>query len=274
MIDWIQGEKFPTIADFVYYPEGAKDCNPLLNTFCHCALKKHNIIYTHTLYVKQLFDEIRKLKCCTFTIITHNCDENINDASILPDNVVMWFAQNVNIDHPRIQSIPIGLENDKWFKGIRKKEKMEAKLRTPKRYKNLVYLNSNTVTNPKEREPLYTLFEKQNWVTAVRGVNGRGFDEYLDNMYNHKFVFCPDGNGIDTHRLWETLYLNSVPIVKRGINIKIYYKIPMIVVTDWKQLLGKQKQLEEYLDLEFQNWEKDMLTFEYWKEKIRNYVSN
>jgi hypothetical protein len=48
----------------------------------------------------------------------------------------------------------------------------------------------------------------------------------------------------------------------------------MIVVTDWKQLLGKQKQLEEYLDLEFQNWEKDMLTFEYWKEKIRNYVSN
>lgn len=269
MIDWIQGQRFWEIADFVYYPEGAKDCNPLKNTFCHCTLKKHNIVYTHTLYVKQLFDKIRKLKDCKFIIITHNCDENINDASILPDNVIKWYAQNVNINHPRIESIPIGLENDKWFKSLHKKEKMEAKLRMPKKYKNLVYLNSNISNNTKERQSLYDLFEGKSWVTSVKGVNGKGFDEYIDNIYNHKFVFCPDGNGIDTHRLWEALYLESIPIVKSGINVGFYDELPILEIEDWSDIT-EEKLLKSYVYLYMKDWNREMLVFNYWKNKILN----
>jgi len=174
MIDWITGEKFVGVADLVYYPKGVKDCNPLINTYCPCALKERNIIYTHTLYVRQLFEEIRKLKC-EFIIITHNCDVNVDNSYTIPDNVIRWFTQNVATGNPKVESIPIGLENDKWFKNVHKKELMEKKLQEPKRYKNLVYLNSNTKTNPKEREPLYQLFFNPDWVTTYRGVNGEKF---------------------------------------------------------------------------------------------------
>jgi len=266
MIDWITGEKFVGVADFVYYPEGVKDCNPLVNTFCYCDLKETNIVYTHTMYVRQLFDAIRKLKS-KFIVVTHNCDENVNDASILPDNVIKWYSQNVNVNHPRIQSIPIGLENDKWFKNLHKKDKMEAKLRMPKNNKNLVYLNSNVKTNPKERQPLYDLFEKKRWVTSEKGVNGKGFDEYIDNIYNHKFVFCPDGNGIDTHRLWETLYLGSIPIVRMGVNVRFYSRLPILYVDRWKDV-DEGLLNDMFHSFEKQVWDKDMLTFEYWKNKI------
>lgn len=272
MIDWITGEKFVTVADMVYYPDGVKDCNPLKNTFCHCALKEKNIIYTHTMYVKELFDKIRGLKC-EFVIVTHNCDKNVNDASFLPDNVIRWYSQNVNVNHPRIESIPIGLENDRWFKNIKKKDKMEAKLRMPKKYKNLAYLNSNINTNPRERQPLYDLFEKKDWVTSFRGVNGKMFDEYIDNIYNHKFVFCPDGNGIDTHRLWETLYLNSIPIVKIGINKGFYHDLPIVFVEEWSDVTEELLN-DMYYMFDGSEWSREMLTFNYWKDKIRNYVSN
>ena len=270
MTDWITGEKFIGVADFVYYPKGAKDCNPLENTFCPCALKEKNIVYTHTLYVRQLFEEIKKIPV-KFVVVTHNCDENINESYLpLPDNVIRWFTQNVNVKHSRIESIPIGLENDKWFKNLHKKEKMLAKLEEPKKYKNLVYLNSNIKTNLAERQPLYDLFADKSWTTAIHGVNGQEFDEYLDNIYNHKFVFCPNGNGIDTHRLWETLYMKSVPIVKRDINNWFYNKLPILYVDDWSEVT--KKKLDTEWDMFNWTFNKEKLRFSYWENKIRSYA--
>ncbi|MDH7554334.1 MAG: hypothetical protein QHH74_11825 [Spirochaetota bacterium] len=270
MIDFIQGQRFWEIADMVYYPEGAKDCNPLENTFCPCALKERNIIYTHTMYVKQLFEIIKKIPV-KFVIITHNCDENVDNSYVVPDNVVMWYSQNVNVNHPKIESIPIGLENDKWFKNLHKKEKIEIKLKEPKKYKNLVYLNSNVKTNPKERQLLYDLFGNVSWVTVDRGINGQRFNEYIDNIYNHQFVFCPDGNGIDTHRLWETLYLGSIPIVKKSINTWFYNEMPILYVDNWDEI-NETLLFNIWNMFDGNEWNRDMLTFEYWKNKIMSFA--
>jgi hypothetical protein len=272
MIDWITGEKFVHTADLVYYPKGAKDCNPLVNTYCPCALKERTIIYTHTMYVHQLFDEIRKLKA-EFVIVTHNCDANVDDSYNIPDNVVRWFTQNVDTVNPKVESIPIGLENDKWFKAVNKKTKMEELMSRPHQHKNLVYLNSNVKTNPQERQPLYDIFSDKHWVTTVHGINGVEFDTYLENIHSHPFVFCPDGNGIDTHRLWETLYMGSIPIVKRGINTEFYKDFPICYVDNWGEVT------QEFLHDALQRaallpWYRAMLEFEYWKNKIRSYVSN
>lgn len=272
MIDFITGEKFVKVADLVYYPKGVKDCNPLVNTYCPCALKEKTIIYTHTLYVRQLFEEIKKLKC-KFIIITHNCDVNVDESFIVPDNVIKWFTQNVNVVNPKIESIPIGLENDKWFKNVDKKRKMEELMTHPRQYKNLVYLNSNVKTNPAGRQPLYDLFGDKRWITTVHGINGVEFDAYLDNIYSHPFVFCPDGNGIDTHRLWETLYMGSIPIVKRGINTEFYKELPICYVDRWVEVT--QEFLYDALQrLALLPWYREMLEFKYWQNKIRSYVSN
>jgi hypothetical protein len=265
--DFITGEKFIEVADFVYAPKDkVDDYNPIVNTFCHCTLKEVNVVYTHTKYVKDLFKQISGLKC-KFVIITHNCDENID--FLPPKNVIKWFTQNVAIKSSRIESIPIGLENDRWFKLLQKKEKMIAILHTSKNYKNLVYMNHNVNTNPFERVPIYDLLQDKPWVTVEKGVNGKRFDEYLDNIYNHKYIICPQGNGVDTHRLWETLYMGSIPIVKKDTNNWFYNDLPLLYVHKWEEV--DKELLEDMWDTyHFGEWNREMLTFEYWKNKIIN----
>ena len=73
---------------------------------------------------------------------------------------------------------------------------------------NWVYMNHNILTNPKERQEPYDLFFDKMWVTVEKECkNGYAFDKYLENLCMHKYVICPEGNGVDTHRLWESLYM-------------------------------------------------------------------
>ena len=57
---------------------------------------------------------------------------------------------------------------------------------------------------------------------------------------DYRFVVCPRGNGIDTHRFWETLYRGSLPIVENS-EWAQYFKlegIPMVLVEDYEEILS------------------------------------
>ena len=264
----IQGDKFKSLGEFTYspYTKSQDDYDNLPNTIDLIALKDVNRVYTHTMYAKQLFDVLRDINK-KFIVITHNSDVNIDFSP--PDNVIKWFSQNVNIIHDRIKSIPIGLENDRWFPFLHKREKMSLKLKQPKVYKNLLYVNHNIATNIIERLKPYQLFENKSWVTTEKGVNGDKFDEYLDNIYNHKFVVCPRGNGLDTHRLWETLYMGSIPIVKTDINNSFYDDLPILYVNDWEEVTENLLS-RIFMLFKTEKWNHDKLNFSYWRDKILN----
>jgi hypothetical protein len=272
MTDVIQGQKFKDIADFIYAPpvklEG--DYDNLANTFDTALLEDVNIIYTHTMYVKQLFGIIEELPQ-RFVVITHNSDVNIDNSFSVPDNVIKWFSQNVNVIHEKIESIPIGLENDMWFKNVRKKEKMIAKLQQPRNYRNLVYMNFNIANNYAKRQPAYDALKDKPWVTVDMHPKEYDFNNYIDNIYNHKFVVCPEGNGIDTHRIWECLYMGAIPLVCDNINRNFYYELPMIAVSSWERVTEDwcEHAYNDYKDLRGRNeWNMNALTFDYWKNKI------
>ena len=193
----------------------------------------------------------------------------------LPDNLIMWYAQNVNTIDSRIESIPIGLENNIWQPHENKKEKMIVKLKEPRRYKNLVYMNHNIATNPAKREEPYKLLKDKEWVTCEMGSNGHGFDEYLDNIYNHKFVVCPEGNGVDTHRVWECLYMDSIPIVEDNISAELLYSyFPCLIAHEgWMSLddISLKWEFKVITDIKGgTDIHNEMLTFGYWKNKINN----
>jgi hypothetical protein len=268
MIDFIQGDKFIELADYVFCPDvrSKEDYGGLLNTLNTSKLGELNIIYTHTFYVKKLLDVIRH-KSASFILITHNSDACIDSSYAIPENVIKWWSQNVDVNNEKVESIPIGLENSRWFPHLRKKEKMSAKLCTSKRYKNLVYMNHNIKTNLEERIIPYKVLEEKPWVTVEKGVNGKGFDEYLENIYNHSFIVCPRGNGFDTHRTWETLYMGSIPIEKRNINNQFYTDLPICFVDDWEEVT--EEFLNKWLDeASSKSWNMDKLMFNYWKERV------
>ena len=282
-MDFITGERFKSIADFIYYPNVKLPDNydNLINTFDPANLKDVNIVYTNTNAASYFFNVIRHLKQ-QFILITHSCDCRIEiggivrpDGSgqvqsvepfILPDNLIKWYSKNVNCINHRIESIPIGLENDRWFKECHKKEKMFAKLSEKKEYKNLVYVNFNLGTNRDRLHP-FTILRYKPFVTVIEGRNGQNFDSYLDGIHNHKFVVCPEGNGMDTHRTWESLYMGSIPIEKRNLNNRFYTDLPICFVDDWGQIT-KNFLESEFDRIKNRTWNFKMLTFEYWKDKI------
>lgn len=267
--DWIQGEKFQALADFVYTPKERHrdDYNKSVNTFNPSALGNVNIVYTHTMYVKQLFEMLQFLRG-KFIIITHNSDINIDKTFKIPENVIKWYAQNVNTKNDKLQSIPIGLENNIWDKRADKKKLINEQLKQKRAYRRLVYMNHNISTNVSERAFLYPLFEKKAWITAVRGKNGVNPAAYIENIYNHKFVICPEGNGMDTHRTWEALYLGAIPIEKRNINNQYYTDLPICFVDQWEELTEDFLN-KEWVRIKGIQWNLSKLNFEYWRVKIK-----
>lgn len=246
-IEYIQGEKFKTLSNGV------------------------NVFYCNTPDVNNFFKTIDIKN--EFILISHNSDGKVDincnrydaDVSLMPDNLIKWYAQNVNFYHPKIESIPIGLENSMWFPELNKIPKITSKNLETKTIKNYVYLNVNPNTNLRDRTEVYNLFKNKDFVTSEYGSNGIGYDNYINNIYNHKFVLCPEGNGIDTHRLWETLYLKSIPIVKRNINTKYYEDMPILFVDNWCDIT------KELLDEQLSKWNKnnyEKLDFRYWKNII------
>ena len=269
-MQWIQGDFFKSIADCTYSPDVkfGEDYDNLPNTFDTRRLPNVNLVYTHTTYVKNLFDVLRKLPQ-EFVVITHNSDLNVTSEYVVPPNVRKWFTTNVAVSDAKISSIPIGLENDRWYPGLKKKEKMFDKMGEDRMYKNLVYMNHNIRNNISERTKPYEVFLNQSFCTTRMGTNGQDFDDYLDNLYNHTFVVCPQGNGMDTHRFWEALYMGTIPIVKKDLNNRFYEELPVCFVDEWDQctrnfLLHEWARIQPKQDI---YWLR-MLDFEYWKTQI------
>lgn len=266
----IQGNRFKALARFTFAPpfntEGntfpSNDYRHLVNTLDMRLLKDNDIIYTHTFFVKSLFEKLKKTDKKVI-VITHNAD---TPADITPpDNVKIWWTTNVNIQHERVNSIPIGLENDIWFP--EEKLKMAEIIKKPKKFKNMLYMNHNIQTNPAKRQLPYDILKDKSWVTVEHGSNGKGFDSYIDNLYNHPFVVCPEGNGIDTHRVWECLYVSTIPVMIRNINNQFYTDLPILFIDDWEELTEKFLS-DEYMKITDSGWMFEKLQFEYWRDKI------
>lgn len=270
-MDFISGDKFWEIADYTFFPQGINDFNVIPNTFITDNLKEGKIIvYCHTHHVSFLFDYIVKNQIKNeIYLITHNSDWPVDQNIFLskPNNIKKWFTQNVNFPHKDLISIPIGLENKRWFVDIKKKEKMLDKIKEEKNIINLVYVNHNINNFPSERIIPYQRLNGTNFATLVNGKNGENFDDYLNNIYNHKFVVSPRGVGIDTHRLWECLYLGTIPIEKRNFNNIQFNDLPICFVNDWSEI-NEEFLKTQYDKIKNKVWNMDKLNFSYWKEKI------
>ena len=53
----------------------------------------------------------------------------------------------------------------------------------------------------------------------------------------HPFVLSAHGNGLDCHRTYEALYLGSIVITKRSSLDPLYDGLPVVCVSDWREVL-------------------------------------
>lgn len=252
-MEYIQGEKFKSLAD------------------------NKKIFYRHTHDVNNFLKH--EAPTTKFILISHNSDGGIRinnhrwcdtDFNLAPENLTKWFGQNIECKSEKLQSLPIGLENSEWVLRDNKIEKIKNIVNKEKNIKNLLYLNLNIETNPYERIMPYNILKDKNYATVEYGKNGYNFDSYLDNIYNHCFVICAPGNGFDTHRLWETLYCNTIPIHKRSINTSYYEDLPICFIDDWEQLSDENFLMKEYASIISKKYNKEKINFDYWANLILN----
>jgi hypothetical protein len=142
-------------------------------------------------------------------IICGNSDFNFTTIPTLPPNVKKCLLQNSSIsDNNIFFTLPIGLENIRLgrsgFKKFHKNENRHSIF-------NKILIPPMSPTN-KERFNLL-IWGLENSEIADTHTTLLPQDKYFKLAKKYKFIFCSEGNGSDSHRVWETLYQGSFPVM-------------------------------------------------------------
>lgn len=93
--------------------------------------------------------------------------------------------------------------------------------------------------------------------------------DFLAKSRSHDMVLCPEGNGFDTHRFWETLYMGGVPVVKQNPYLNPLFELyPCIVLETWVDLLDMSLIERLLQNARAKLWDSSTLKFEFWKSRI------
>jgi hypothetical protein len=166
-------------------------------------------------------------------IITHNSDYEISREGFGQHikKVKKQYSQNclftdTDDDCAKLVPIPIGIENRMWFDHdilhrVRKRQDI------PKT--KGVYFFFSIGTHPSRHHCYNALKDK------LEFNQNRSREDYFVELKRHKYAICPRGNGLDTHRLWECLYLDVIPIMLKADSVHIN-NLPIIYLDKWSDL--------------------------------------
>jgi hypothetical protein len=203
---YISGDAFADLADYVYEP-------PRWRNFNKVPLESAKIIFVRSENVQDLFTEYGHVIRAA-VIITGNSDYEIHSPlKNIPTSVKAIFIQNSFIsDGVRIFSIPLGIENFRWGVNGNPRFMRELKSITPSERRVLFGPLGKT---HRTREIVTRDFDgnSEHWDFFRGRIKPQHFDK-LAKGYTH--VAAVRGNGIDTHRLWESLYRGITPIVEKS----------------------------------------------------------
>jgi hypothetical protein len=254
----ITGEKIQQICDIYIGKLEDFNYNPIIRSQFNKHLNIDSIttyidnqryIFCYSHRINELSKKIQYFKN-KFILITHNSDQNIEYIECVKNildcvNLEKWYAQNLLFTNDKINLLPIGFANSMWPHGNLSIFKDLTVINNLSNKTEDIYFNFSINTNFEKRYKCYNVL-KDNliWLNKIDPTNN------LYRLKEYRFCICPEGNGVDPHRLWECLYLKVVPIVINTEFTKILqkYNVPMVILDDWEELLNKTLN---YLDYNF-----------------------
>jgi hypothetical protein len=161
-----------------------------------------------------------------FNLVIHNADrpfDEIRLARTLP-RAIHIYAINTTVTHPQLTTIPLGFPDSglKHLSGI-----------VPSADRHIeIYSNFSAGTNVVARAECLKAFEGDARVVR-KDPAGRAQPEYYADMCHSKFVLCPTGTGLDTHRVYEALACGATPVVLHSSLDHLYSKLPVCILDKW-----------------------------------------
>lgn len=223
-------------------------------------------------FLYQEFVELHIERLCTYfeniqLLVIHNGDTCVplNSLTVFLNkfpNAFIYLQNNI-YDHPRIYSLPMGVENKMWR--IRETYYFFEKCFDINGKSDLAvcswFSNTHAVRKGLRSHLEECPFDGLRYLSYVTP------DQYDAYLRRAIYSFCPPGNAYDTHRLWETIYATTIPIVLRDDFImqlqKTYPSLPLFVVDSFFQDSYKEsleQRMKENPVIKFPL----CLLFEYW----------
>ena len=254
---YISGDTFRKYADHIF--DESTSFNPE-------DVKKNDIVFINSDLIEVYFQIQHPKIGSKYFLISHNSDRNVDNnlTNLSDDKIIHWFAQNLVIKSNKITSIiPIGLENRRWLKYGKKRW-----FNTRQEKTKYILSSFNTFNNYKERNEA-DIFAKKSPIVDIKRFDKPS--EYFNEASKYKFVLCPSGNGADTHRLWESQILKSLPILLNS-NFSSNLKklgLPALYLDSWDELISYSKtDLDKIYEKKINNNNNHLIYLDYWKKII------
>jgi hypothetical protein len=241
-----------------------------------------SIFFCKTDYLFSEFENIKNQNN-NVILITGNSDYAITDQIVnaAPKNIKKWYAQNAISNSPIIEPLPIGLENKLpaireghgvgYFDRASLKERLLERIGSNnKEATKSIYANFNVNTNLNHRNSIKEICQKTSFIDWEEP--NLTLKSFFDKIIDYKMIVCPAGNGLDTHRLWEVLYCNRIPITFKIANYKLYElysKLPIIILENNKDLISYNLIEEKYLECINKKYNLSILDINFLINKIK-----
>jgi hypothetical protein len=164
-----------------------------------------------------------------YVLFSHNSDRAIDESLrrfLWRRGLRAWFAANASTRHPKLHALPRGIADPRWQHGDGAALLRVQAAAIPKA--QLFDASYDISTYPPARE--YCRDQ-----TGIEPSPRRDFEGYLRELAASYFCIAPRGNGIDTHRVWEALYLRTIPIVTRSVVAEQHAGLPIVMLDDWSE---------------------------------------
>ncbi|MBA3752152.1 hypothetical protein H0X06_05185 [Candidatus Dependentiae bacterium] len=191
--------------------------------------------------------------------------------SVLEDSkIIAWFTIHAgNAVHPKLHPLPLGVRQLPNFSSAGKRlslKRLCKRLKKTMAKKYLVYMNFLDRTHP-ERKKIRELFENKPFCLEENKVD---FETFMSHMAQSKFTLAPRGVGpADSFRIWESLMVGSIPIVKRSrfMDCSLYEGLPVLIIDKWEDVTEEFLE-KKYAQMSSLTYSTHKLYMQYWLKKI------
>lgn len=145
------------------------------------------------------------------------------------------YSVNLRLETDCIFALPLGLESQSYRSAGNLTIFLQQKNKPLRRNRSIgILLAWNDQTNLAKRDSARRELRPSKEVYEVKKrIPARNIHKLMRNSF---FVACPIGNGKDTHRVWESLYLGAIPVMLREANLATNSNWPIHLIDNWNEL--------------------------------------
>lgn len=202
---------------------------PEKQTFSYMRATHGDWVFVNGDYLEQFRAQTPFFSVKKFYVVVHNTDRAFGFAelrTLLPLSIHI-YAINTTVTHPNLTTIPIGF--------VDKQLPFLSTFRRPDGPRDIeIYANFTRTTNDEKRRACIDAFADDPRVTWRTGLS---VPEYYADLCRATFVLCPEGTGIDTHRVYEALFCGATPVVLRNSLAHLYERLPVCILNRWSDPL-------------------------------------